>query len=894
MTKIDFLDSGIYYEILLNGSNLEFPIDLNDSKDIVNSTEWEKVQLLEQFWDEGVLLPHENGYLISSIDVYEINEYEKYILGIPTGRIDILLKEHGNVSMPSHHFKYKFLDKGNLVSGLQRKGNVLIGKNTQFLLSKSQWKLIESIDSYDGKSDNLQRSKTFAHIKKLAKKADAKIDSGIEKRNFIFAEEIELGMNQIGFNELKLTPILNELDSKFEREIADNLDNVIILKDGKVDYRVFLDDNTLNKGKIINAIPPIKDAKIPEFTDNPYAFIPEDIDINEDIFSERVKGLKVYKSKAIPFVNIENDGESNDWFSYDSGINVSTEHDADDWQLDDYSEFKQKVDKALENGDSYIYLNEQWIKVDENVKKFLDAREEINEFVEGEKISKSTARRILDIYDNLECIDYHEDIEDVKEQINNPLRTYSVPSLFNGTLDIYQIEGYNFLRIQKETHRGSLMADDMGLGKTVQVIALMSHLLEQQEICPLLLVVPTALIENWISELNKFLPSLHGIYVHRGVSRIKDPNFIKSQYLTITSYETLSRDQVQLGKVKWSYIICDETQKIKNFNTLAANAVKGMNAANRIAMTGTPIENNLGELWSIIDFIQPGLLGSYRQFTNYYEKPLKENPNNSVLKDDLIEKIKPLFIRRTKKDILSTVLPKKQEYVIKISMSIMQLERYQQIIDDVKNNVDGKGQHLAGIQKLIEVCSHPAILDNKMAMTTKDMITQSPKLQKTLELLESVKQKNEKAIIFTRYHKMQAILRKVIFDVFGIDSKIINGGNTRNRMATIEAFQAKEGFNVLILSPKAAGVGLNITGANHVIHYTREWNPAVENQATDRVYRRGQKKDVFVYFPIVCHDGFITVEEKLDVLMHRKQDLMEDIIVVNGLDVQKELESIFN
>ena len=174
------------------------------------------------------------------------------------------------------------------------------------------------------------------------------------------------------------------------------------------------------------------------------------------------------------------------------------------------------------------------------------------------------------------------------------------------------------------------------------------------------------------------------------------------------------------------------------------------------------------------------------------------------------------------------------------------------------------------------------------------MIKQSPKLEKTLEIIESISQKNEKVIIFTRYHMMQAILRKVIFETFEVDAKIINGNNGHERMDTINNFNNKEGFNILILSPKSAGVGLNITGANHVIHYTREWNPAIENQATDRVYRRGQEKDVTVYYPIVCNDNFVTVEEKLDALISRKRELMEDIIIVNEVNMEKEFEELFN
>ncbi len=890
MIKTKYLDSGIYYEITIDNESLEFPIKLD--KNIVNAKDWDKIQLLEQLWDEGVLVPEDNGYQINTIDLFDIEDAEKNILDIPNSNIDISISEFGNVALEKHKFKYKFFHKGNIAAGLRRKGAVLLGRKQNFLLNKSQWKLIESIDSYIATKDYLHNSKKFAHIKKLAKNANVKIDNDIEKRNFIFAEEVSLGIEQKDESEIAVYPVLDEVDSKFDRDIVDNLDNTIILRDDNTDYRIFLEDDVLEKGNKIKTIPPIRGAQIPEFLDNPYQFIPEEIDINEELFAERVKGLKIIKSRAVPFIDIKSDEKSNNWFEYNSGINIASEDD-NDWQLDNYSEFKEKVEKAIEKGESYIYLNDQWIKVNENIKKFLEAKDEADTIISSDKISRENTRRVLDIYDNLSGIEYQEDFTEIKEDIYNPLRTYDTPELFQGVLDVYQVEGYNFLRQQKEARRGSLLADDMGLGKTVQVIALMAHLLETKEIAPLLLVVPTPLIENWVSEIGKFLPNLNDIYIHRGVNRIKDPNFIKNQKLTITSYDTLARDQVQLGMVKWSYIICDETQKIKNFNTLAANAVKGMNAAHRVAMTGTPIENNLSELWSIMDFIQPGLLGSYNHFRDTYEKPLTENPENYNLKNALIEEIKPLFIRRTKKGILSDVLPDKKDEIIKVKMSETQEETYKNIIREVNDNLK-KGQHLGGIQKLIEVCSHPAIVNPNSSFTVAEMIKQSPKLEKTLEIIESIRQKNEKVIIFTRYHMMQAILRKVIFETFEVDAKIINGNNGHERMDTINNFNNKEGFNILILSPKSAGVGLNITGANHVIHYTREWNPAIENQATDRVYRRGQEKDVTVYYPIVCNDNFVTVEEKLDALISRKRELMEDIIIVNEVNMEKEFEELFN
>lgn len=898
MVNKKYTDDGIVFDIQYDGKAVVFPMDLNSMgiADHNSNSEWDTIQLLEQLWDEGMLSLSKDGYILKSEDIYEVDDSECKFLGIPSNELDISLKEQGMITMPSHRFKYNFLYRGNSQMGTKRFGNIVIKGKKEYLLNKAQWKLISAIDSFDDNGDKEYRARHFAYVKKLAKRADAIIEPKINQREFIFVEDVDLGIEKISDQELKPVVATDDVSTDLMDEVVENLNDVVTLTDNRVNYRVFLDENAREKSEKIKSLDNIKGADVPEFIENPYKFIPEEIEIDEMGFAERVKGLKIHKARAIPFVSM-NDGEhSNGWFDIDMGINIESDGsdtDSDDWKIDNYEEFKSKVDQAIENDDSYVFINDQWIKVDKNISEFIDAHRESEQYLDDGHISRENARKILDIYDNLDCIEYDENTIEIRKDIRNPLRQYSVPEAFNGTLDVYQIEGYNFLRQQNVMNYGSLLADDMGLGKTVQVIALLSYLYEQDELKPLLLVIPTALFDNWINELKKFLPALDGIYIHRGVGRLKNCKEIERYNMTIVSYETLARDQVVFGRIKWSYVICDETQKIKNFNTLAANAVKGMNTSHRIAMTGTPIENNLSELWSIIDFIQPGLLGSHKKFVSTYERPLKRNPEDVELKDTLINTIKPVFIRRTKKGILSDILPEKKEETIRVPMGDEQKQLYMEIIDSVKSSEVTKMHHLSALNQLIELCSHPWILSESPQGSVRDMINQSPKLMKTLEIIESVKQKNEKVIIFTRYHKMQSILRKAVYDVFKIDARIINGKNSVNRAMEIEQFQTKPGFNVLILSPKSAGVGLNITAANHVIHYTREWNPAVENQATDRVYRRGQDRDVHVYYPVVCADEFITVEEKLDSLLSSKRELMEDIIIVNGLDVQNEMEDIF-
>lgn len=865
MISKKYIAEGILFDIKCNGEAIVFPIDLNNSYavDYNQNAEWDKVQILEQLWDENLLSLSKDGYILKSEDIYKVELWEKRTLGIPYMTVNLSLKEQGMITMTSHKFKYSFLYRGNVLSGLIREGNIVYKGSKEYLLNREQWRLIEAIDEFDNSGDNEYRARHFAYVKKLAKEAEANIEDKINQREFVFVENVELDIERVSDHELKPTVATCEVGDEIVSEVVENLDDVVTLRNDNVDYRVFFDQRALEKSKKIKALDNIVDAKVPEFIDNPYKFIPDDIEIDEAKFAERVKGLKIHKAKAIPFVSLSEDSQSNDWFNISMGINIEADFfddEASDWKIDDYEGFKQKIEKAFENDESYIFFNEQWVSVNKSICDFIDACEKSKQYlVEDDYISRENARKILDIYDNIESVEYDESTLEVRKNVYNPLRKYSVPDIFNGKLDVYQIEGYNFLRQQKELGYGSLMADDMGLGKTVQVIALLSYLLEQDEFKPLLLVIPTALFENWLNELRKFLPDLNGIYMHRGNCRLKNYKNIENYNMTIVSYETLARDQVVLGKIKWSYIICDETQKIKNFNTLAANAVKGMNALNRIAMTGTPIENNLSELWSIIDFIQPGLLGSHKKFVNMYERPLKKEPDDECLKNELINTIKPVFIRRTKKDILSDVLPQKYEKTIRIPMGSLQMEKYLEIIDSIKGTDKQKIHPFAALTKLIELCSHPWLVDEYSNGTVQEMINQCPKLMKTLELIEAIKQKNEKVIIFTRYHKMQAILRKVIFHIFNIDAKIINGTNTTNRAEEIEMFQTQPGFNVIILSPKSAGVGLNITAANHVIHYTREWNPAVENQATDRAYRRGQEKDVYVYYPVVCADEFITV-----------------------------------
>ena len=334
--------------------------------------------------------------------------------------------------------------------------------------------------------------------------------------------------------------------------------------------------------------------------------------------------------------------------------------------------------------------------------------------------------------------------------------------------------------------------------------------------------------------------------------------------------------RAKLGTIEWTMVICDEAQYAKNPTAQRTSALKAMKSKHRAALTGTPVENGLIEFWCIMDFVQPGLLGSWSEFRKEYERPIVEGEEENREKKvaELLNKIKGYYLRRLKSEYMRD-LPSKNVIFREVSFGETQFERYLQIAREGKSG--GKGAALAAIGKLIRLCAHPIALDS--ANISGDTLKIScPKLDETINIIREIKNKSEKVIIFTDFKVIQRILRRAISEDFGLWPDIINGDINDNRQLIIDIFSEKEGFNVIILGHQVAGVGLNITSANHVIHYTRPWNPAKESQATDRVHRIGQKKPVNIYYPYIKDERFVTVEERLDQLLRSKEDLAHDVL----------------
>jgi SNF2 family DNA or RNA helicase len=459
-------------------------------------------------------------------------------------------------------------------------------------------------------------------------------------------------------------------------------------------------------------------------------------------------------------------------------------------------------------------------------------------------------------------------------------RQLKQPKHFSGKLRHYQEKGYSWLAFLKQWGLGACLADDMGLGKTVQALALLQSDREAGEKRPVLLICPTTVINNWLKEATRFTPEIKTL-VHHGVVRQKSEAFIKSaakQGLVISSFGLLHRDLEFINQVNWAGVIVDEAQNIKNPQTMQSQAVRTLKAGYRIAMTGTPVENHVGDLWSIMDFLNPGLLGSaqnfktrfHRQITLYHDKPTVE----------MLKKItSPFILRRLKtdKNIIKD-LPDKIENKEYCTLTKEQASLYQAVADEVQNqveNADGiarKGIVLAAITRLKQVCNHPV----QYAADNSALPGRSGKLERLLEILYEIQENNEKTLIFTQYAEMGAILKKAVQDHFGKEVLFLHGAlSKKKRDELVERFQSDTNApGIFILSLKAGGTGLTLTQANHVIHYDRWWNPAVENQATDRAFRIGQKKNVQVHKFIVAG----TLEEKIDMLMEKKAVIATSVV----------------
>lgn len=542
---------------------------------------------------------------------------------------------------------------------------------------------------------------------------------------------------------------------------------------------------------------------------------------------------------------------------------------------------KQDIKQLLAQTEGLALLKGKWVEVDhKRLRELLAQMEE----VPGEVTLLDAMQMGLGQNDGK--IDVGTDISNGKwlsgllANLRKPdqIRKASLPKSFHATLRPYQKSGYTWLNYMDKLGFGACLADDMGLGKTVQVLAYLEKLRKSRKDARALLVLPASLLGNWQKEAEKFSPELDILLLHGKTAPALAKIFTEDQaFLTITTYGMASRIK-ELQEVEWDCVVLDEAQAIKNPGTKQTKEIKKLKSRMRIIMTGTPIENDLTNLWSLFDFLNKGFLGTSKEFREYC-KQLDEHPEGYM---KLKTMISPFMLRRVKtdKNIISD-LPEKVETVDYVTLTKKQIVLYRKAVADMERMIedtDGikrSGIILTAIMKLKQICNHPDQYLGQSAYS-KD---ESGKMMMLKEICETIYEKRERVIVFTQFKEITEYLADFLGNVFHRKGYVLHGGTAvKKRGKIVDEFQGENYVPFLVVSVKAGGTGLNLTKANHVIHFDRWWNPAVENQATDRAFRIGQKKNVMVH-KLVCRG---TIEEKIDAMIESKKELAENVIGSGG------------
>ncbi|HLN65533.1 MAG TPA: DEAD/DEAH box helicase, partial [Symbiobacteriaceae bacterium] len=520
-----------------------------------------------------------------------------------------------------------------------------------------------------------------------------------------------------------------------------------------------------------------------------------------------------------------------------------------------------------------LRVSGRWLQVDE--RSLAAALRNIAHY--GEQMDLGTALRLMP---QVEATSAEGWVDALLGRLREPGRVEPVPTPagFVGALRPYQERGLAWLAFLRRFGLGACLADDMGLGKTIQLIALLLHEREAGLANgPTLLVCPVSVVGNWRRELSRFGPSLR-VLIHHGSGREEGDAFVSQALasdVVITTYSLVGRDAEALSQVEWRGIVADEAQNLKNPATQHAQALHSMPGGYRIAMTGTPVENQLEDLWSIFRFLNPGLLGGVEEFRRTYALPI-ERYHDAEAAARLRRHAGPFILRRLKSDPgVAADLPEKLENAVSVTLSVEQAALYEAAVQETleraaaAEGIQRHGAVLAGLTRLKQICNHPAAVGGHNSL-----VGHSGKLERLVEMLREVLDAGEQALIFTQFAQFGARLQPWLSRQLGCTVLFLDGSTPQaERDRLIARFQAGEA-PLFVLSLKAGGVGINLTAATHVFHVDRWWNPAVEDQATDRAYRIGQTRRVMVYKLVTAG----TLEERIDKLLTEKRALSDQVI----------------
>ena len=847
---------------------------------------------------EGCLLPYENIYLL--------DEDERILLAVPPP-YHKAMRLVGTSMLNLSDFEYKvefltYVPDGELIV-CERGGNILVKGRDKYLLNEAQYALLNRVDAFNSTPEEDKTTdynlRCFAEIKALAEQAGCQLDSYLENEN-VYAPErikIEIGRDDEGFT---VEPAVNiEENDKFQtyfdkmrkvqaqypvqRENGERV-RIVLNKEQKENLHYLKEQCGKHKTR----------EEIQKMIEQPTEFFdPNSFDLSE-LYSDRVIEIGVYKPKFYPFIC----PYKSCWIA---GATVETPQNGTTKVTinseEELEKLKREIQSAKENKKGIVEYNNTQLDIEDAMFLAQTAEKQLKDPSQPAKVESENgneARNVLIIEENAEELGFA-----VKERTIEKGDKYTLftdPFLQEGfSLKDHQKEGVAWLQhLYKSKASGCLMADDMGLGKTLQILYFIDwHSRKYANHKPYLIVAPISLLENWKNEYERFFmqPRMKiGMLTSKDVTRKFNKSIVdKMQKMDIilTNYESLRISQLNFCAVEFDVVALDEAQKIKSPGTLVTNAAKALKCNFKIAMTGTPVENSLLDLWCIMDFCVPGLLGNAKAFAAQYQNPLKKEDTDIVaLGNEVHDKLGVYFMRRLKKDAAKD-LPDKIELKEKVLMPPVQKETYASVVNDYTSGI--QPNMLVTIMHLREVSEHPYLYDSTLLNhETDEIVETSARLQATIKFLDEIKKKEEKVIIFVERKETQKMLQKLCLERYGIITKIINGDtpsivkrnmpNKQSRQSSIDEFQAVDGFNVIIMSPVAAGMGLNVTAANHVIHYSRHWNPAKENQATDRAYRIGQTKDVFVYYPMAVRTDIKSFDETLDDLLSRKTSLATSTI----------------
>lgn len=611
---------------------------------------------------------------------------------------------------------------------------------------------------------------------------------------------------------------------------------------------------------------------LPELPDC-LSFLLEIQDLHEEVVVEWPQGenLKIRQKAGVDQLYLKINKHKN-WFAINGKLELDENH---------VLEMRQLLSLVKKHDSRFIPLSDQdFLSLTEELYQHLaeiNAMTSLNDDVI--QLPQAAAPLFLNFSQTLKKIDYDEHWIELERKIKET-ESYSphIPSTLNANLRPYQIEGFTWMARLAYLGCGACLADEMGLGKTIQALAL---ILDQAEHGPSLVLAPTSVCHNWVAEINRFAPTLNCVSFN-GLNRKKTLDKLKSFDLLITSYGLLQQEVDLLTDKQWQVIVLDEAQAIKNMSTKRSKAAMHLKGRFKLITTGTPLENNLGELWNLFQFINPGLLGSITSFNRRFANPIERDKKRNVQKR-LKKIISPFILRRLKSQVLDD-LPPRTEINFQVDLSAEETSLYEALrreaLDNLENNKRYKNRHmqiLAEIMRLRQACCNPALVAPELGI-------KSSKLAIFEELIDELLLNHHKVLVFSQFVGHLTILKNFL-DQKGISYQYLDGSTPpKERKNRVEAFQAGKG-DIFLISLKAGGLGLNLTAANYVIHMDPWWNPAVEDQASDRIHRIGQKRPVTVYRLITKG----TIEETIVALHREKRELADNLL--KGTDISSKIST---